>query len=226
MYSAQRTIVFCCSQRHALFTRNWLQLRGVKGAAVFAGVGSDPRGESLRALANGELDAICAVDLFNEGLDLPDVDRVVMLRPTESKVIFLQQLGRGLRAAQNKSRLIVIDLIGNHRLFARRIIHLLSLRGNECSWTGLRRWLESGTAELPPGCLLDVDLEAKDLLCKFMPPDRAAAVEGYRAMRDDLGRRPTMPELSMPELFNRSFLPRRFGPSTTNGLRSFKPKAI
>jgi len=69
-----RTMVFCCSQRHALFTRNWLRDRGVKAAAVFAGVGSDPRGESLRALANGELDAICAVDLFNEGLDLPDVD--------------------------------------------------------------------------------------------------------------------------------------------------------
>src|SRR6266404_1306532 len=104
IYFGSRTIVFCCSQRHALFTRNWLQDRGVKAAAVFAGTGSDSRGESLRALVSGELDAICAVDLFNEGLDVPDVDRVVMLRPTESKVIFLQQLGRGLRAAESKPR--------------------------------------------------------------------------------------------------------------------------
>jgi superfamily II DNA or RNA helicase/diadenosine tetraphosphate (Ap4A) HIT family hydrolase len=115
-----RTIVFCCSQRHALFTRNWLQNRGVKAAAVFAGVGSDPRGESLRALTSGQLDAICAVDLLNEGLDLPDVDRVVMLRPTESKVVFLQQLGRGLRAAQSKSRLILIDFIGNRVRYCSR----------------------------------------------------------------------------------------------------------
>jgi superfamily II DNA or RNA helicase/HKD family nuclease len=202
MYSGSRTIVFCCSQRHALFTRDWLRHRGVKAAAVFAGIGSDPRGESLRALVSGELDALCAVDLFNEGLDLPDVDRVVMLRPTESKVVFSQQLGRGLRAAESKSKLIIIDFIGNHRLFARRIIHLLSLQGNECSWTGLQRWLDSGTAELPPDCLLDIDLEAKDLLRQFLPPNRAAAVEGYRAMRDELGRRPTM-----PELFSRGFLP-------------------
>jgi hypothetical protein len=174
----------------------------VKAAAVFAGIGSDPRGESLRALVSGELEAVCAVDLFNEGLDLPDVDRVVMLRPTESKVVFLQQLGRGLRAAEGKSTLIIIDFIGNHRLFARRIIHLLSLRGNECDWTGLNRWLKSGTAELPPGCLLDINLEAKDLLRQLLPSNRAATVEGYRAMRDELGRRPTM-----PELFNRGFLP-------------------
>jgi superfamily II DNA or RNA helicase/diadenosine tetraphosphate (Ap4A) HIT family hydrolase/HKD family nuclease len=197
-----RTMVFCCSQRHALFTRNWLRERGVKAAAVFAGTGSDPRGESLRALVNGQLDAVCAVDLFNEGLDLPDVDRVVMLRPTESKVIFLQQLGRGLRAAESKSRLIVIDFIGNHRLFARRIIHLLSLRGDECTWTGLHRWLDGGTADLPPGCLLDINLEAKDLLRQFLPSNRAAAVqEAYRGMKDELGRRPTM-----QELFNRGFL--------------------
>ncbi|MBV8375659.1 MAG: DEAD/DEAH box helicase family protein [Verrucomicrobia bacterium] len=202
IYFGTRTMIFCCSQRHALFTRNWLRDRGLKTAAVFAGTGSDPRGESLRALVNGELEAICAVDLFNEGLDLPDVDRVVMLRPTESKVIFLQQLGRGLRAAASKSRLIVIDFIGNHRLFARRVIHLLSLRGDECTWTGLQRWLEGGTADLPPGCLLDINLEAKDLLRQFLPPDRAAAAEAYRAMRDELGRRPTM-----PELFNRGFLP-------------------
>jgi len=202
VYFGRRTIVFCCSQRHALFTRNWLQHQGVKAAAVFAGTGSDPRGESLRALVSGQLDALCAVDLFNEGLDVPDVDRVVMLRPTESKVVFLQQLGRGLRAAESKSRLIIIDFIGNHRLFARRIIHLLSLRGNECSWMGLHRWLDGGTVELPPGCLLDIDLEAKDVLRQILPSNRAAAVEGYRAMRDELDRRPTM-----PELFNRGFLP-------------------
>jgi superfamily II DNA or RNA helicase/diadenosine tetraphosphate (Ap4A) HIT family hydrolase len=202
MHPGTRTIVSCCSQRHALFARDWLRDRGVKASAVFAGAGSDPRGESLRALVSGDLDAICVVDLYNKGLDLPAVDRVVMLRPTESKVVFLQQFGRGLRAAEDKSRLVIIDFIGNHRIFARRIIHLLSLCGDDLSWTDLRHWLEDGTAELPPGCLLDVNLEAKTLLQQLLPPARAAAIEAYRAMRDELGRRPTM-----AELFNRGFLP-------------------
>ena len=114
----------------------------------------------------------------------------------------MQQFGRGLRAAEGKSRLVVIDFVGNHRVFARRIVHLLSLRGDDSSWAGLRRWLESGTAELPPGCLLDVSLEAKALLRQLLPVGRAEAIEGYRAMRDELGRRPTM-----LELFNRGFLP-------------------
>jgi superfamily II DNA or RNA helicase len=90
---AARTLVFCCSRRHALFCRDWLRRRGVRAAAVFAGDGGDPRGASLAEFCEGKLDALCAVDLFNEGLDIPQIDRVVMLRPTESKIVFLQQLG-------------------------------------------------------------------------------------------------------------------------------------
>ena len=82
---------------------------------------------SLAAFHAGTLSALCVVDLFNEGVDIPLVDRVVMLRPTESKIVFLQQLGRGLRAAEGKLRLEVIDFVGNHRVFASRLVHLLSL---------------------------------------------------------------------------------------------------
>ena len=117
---AGRTLVFCCSRRHALYTRDWLARRGVAAAAVFSGDGGDPRMASLAAFQEGRLSALCVVDLFNEGIDLPLVDRVVMLRPTESKIVFLQQLGRGLRAATGKTRLDVIDFVGNHRVFASR----------------------------------------------------------------------------------------------------------
>ncbi len=84
-----RTIVFCCSRRHALFARDWLRSRGATSAAVFSGEGSDGQIESLDALRTGKLQLLCAVDMFNEGLDIPAVDRVIMLRPTESKMIFL-----------------------------------------------------------------------------------------------------------------------------------------
>ena len=197
-----RTLVFCSSQRHAIYTRDWLRRQGVRAAAVFAAPNSDPRSESLDQLERGGLDAICAVDLFNEGVDLPTVDRVVMLRPTESRVLFLQQLGRGLRAAPGKSRLIVIDFVGNHRVFARRLIHLLSLHKVDAGWIELRRWLERAEASLPPECLLEVSVEARDLLRSFIPGGAGAAIEAYRGMRDEHGRRPTM-----VELFHRGYLP-------------------
>ncbi|MCX6877619.1 MAG: DEAD/DEAH box helicase family protein [Verrucomicrobia bacterium] len=205
-----RTLVFCCSRRHALYTRDWLRRRRVRAAAVFSGTGGDPRSDSLSNFINGELQALCVVDLFNEGLDVPDVERVVMLRPTESKVIFLQQLGRGLRAAENKLRLKVIDFVGNHRVFASRLTHLLSLGNHSATWTDLKKFLKGGTPDLPEGCLLDLEVEAKELMLRLVPNTGSAVVEAYRSMRDELGRRP-----SPSELFHHGYLPRtlaaRFG---------------
>jgi superfamily II DNA or RNA helicase/diadenosine tetraphosphate (Ap4A) HIT family hydrolase/HKD family nuclease/phage repressor protein C with HTH and peptisase S24 domain len=202
-HSAERTIVFCCSRRHALFTRDWLRSKGLQAAAVFSGGGSDSYSESLENLRRGNLKCLCVVDMFNEGLDIPAVDRVIMLRPTESKVIFLQQLGRGLRASEGKSRLLVIDFVGNHRIFAQRLIHILSLHKAAANWTTLKRWLNGETPDLPDGCLVDVEVEAKDLIRQFIPAGPSQAIEAYRAIRDELGRRPTV-----LEVFNQGFLPR------------------
>ncbi len=201
-HPAERTILFCCSRRHAIFARDWLRSKGVNSAAVFSG-GGDRCGESLEQLRRGELQALCVVDMFNEGLDIPAVDRVVMLRPTESKIIFLQQLGRGLRASEGKSRLLVIDFVGNHRIFAQRLIHLLSLHGSERGWQTLKGWLKGEPPQLPQGCLLDVELAARDLLKEFIPTGAKAGIEAYRALRDELGRRP-----AASELFGRGYLPR------------------
>jgi superfamily II DNA or RNA helicase/diadenosine tetraphosphate (Ap4A) HIT family hydrolase/HKD family nuclease len=214
---AGRTLVFCCSRRHAVFVRDWLRRKGVSAAAVFSDspappVGadwqsahapplvSDPRMASLAAFHAGTLSALCVVDLFNEGVDIPLVDRVVMLRPTESKIVFLQQLGRGLRAAEGKLRLEVIDFVGNHRVFASRLVHLLSLApaATAADATGfalLKRYLDGREPALPEGCVLDVELEAKELLARFLPAGRAAVEEAYRGMRAELGRRPTPTEL-------------------------------
>lgn len=198
-----RTLVFCCSRRHALYTRDWLRRRKVAAAAVFSGTGGDPRNESLSDFIDGKLQALCVVDLFNEGLDVPDVERVVMLRPTESKVIFLQQLGRGLRAAENKLWLKVIDFVGNHRVFASRLTHLLSLGNQSATWTDLRKFLKGEAPDLPPDCLLALEVEAKELMLKLVPNTGSAVVEAYRSMRDELGRRP-----APSELFHHGYLPR------------------
>jgi superfamily II DNA or RNA helicase/diadenosine tetraphosphate (Ap4A) HIT family hydrolase/SOS-response transcriptional repressor LexA len=181
-HPGDRTLVFCCSIAHANFVRAWLKARGVKVAAVHAGDGSDDRERSLADLARGELAAVCAVDVFNEGVDVPSIDRVVMLRPTESSVVFLQQLGRGLRASAGKTSVNVIDFVGNHRIFLERLRALLSL-GGASGAEALRALLQpDGTAQLPAGCSVELELEAKTLLAGLFQVTGAGEVE--RAYRE------------------------------------------
>lgn len=182
-HGGRRTLVFCCSIAHAKYVCAWLRNQGVKAAAVYAGDGSDDRERSLLELERGELDAVCAVDVFNEGVDVPSIDRVVMLRPTESSVVFLQQLGRGLRASAGKAAVNVIDFVGNHRMFLERLRALLSL-GGDAGAERLRALLEAkGMAELPAGCSVELELEAKTLLARLFQVSGADEVErAYRAL--------------------------------------------
>ena len=104
--------------------------RGVAAVAVHSGGSTSPRAESLDQLVDGSLSIIFSVDMFNEGVDVPTIDLVMMLRPTESSVVFLQQLGRGLRQLDGKRRLEVIDLVGNHRSFLLTARLLAALAGH------------------------------------------------------------------------------------------------
>jgi len=74
---------------------------GLRAVAVHSGERSAPRATSLERLGNGDLDIVFAVDMFNEGLDIPEIDTVMMLRPTESRILWLQQFGRGLRKSKD-----------------------------------------------------------------------------------------------------------------------------
>lgn len=193
-HPARRSLVFCCSIAHACFVRDWLRERGVRAAAVYAAPGGDDREEALVRLGEGELDAVCSVDLFNEGIDVPAVDRVVMLRPTESPVVFMQQLGRGLRRAEGKAELVVIDFVGNHRIFLERLRNLISLGARG---TGVREFLDAGVAlELPPGCSIVLDVEAIDMLRRFLPAGASEVERLYREVRDSSGGRPTAAQLA------------------------------
>jgi superfamily II DNA or RNA helicase/diadenosine tetraphosphate (Ap4A) HIT family hydrolase/SOS-response transcriptional repressor LexA len=194
-HPAARTLVFCASVPHAEYVRNWLRQQSIRAVAVHSGADTDDRATALLKLANGELDAVCAVDIFNEGVDVPSVDRVVMLRPTESQVVFMQQLGRGLRKADGKSSVTIIDFVGNHRMFLDRIQALLSL-GSGRAAPSLRDFLVDGKQPaLPPGCSVDVELEAKSLLAGMLPKGEGQIQEIYRELRHAWGRRPTIEEL-------------------------------
>ncbi|MDP6529202.1 MAG: DEAD/DEAH box helicase family protein, partial [Gemmatimonadota bacterium] len=105
----ERALGFCCSVRHADFMAVFFRDRGVRAVAVHSGDTSAPRARALDDLREGKLDMIFAVDIFNEGVDIPTVDTILMLRPTESRILWFQQFGRGLRKVAGKDHLTVVD---------------------------------------------------------------------------------------------------------------------
>jgi superfamily II DNA or RNA helicase/diadenosine tetraphosphate (Ap4A) HIT family hydrolase len=199
-HGAERCIAFCCSQRHANFMTEFFNARGVRSVAVHAGNGSAPRATSLQQLAGGELDVIFSVDIFNEGVDVPNVDTVLMLRPTESTVIWMQQFGRGLRKAPDKPLLKVIDYIGNHRTFLMKLRSIAALANRNASSLGaLRSVLDEIVSErldLPEGCSITYELESIEILERLLKPARpeAALETFYKDFVDRHGVRPTAVE--------------------------------
>ena len=98
--AAMRALGFCVSVEHARYMAQRFDEAGIPAGAVSAETSASDRRDALTALRNREINTLFAVDLFNEGLDIPEVDTVLFLRPTESATVFLQQLGRGLRRTQ------------------------------------------------------------------------------------------------------------------------------
>ena len=198
-WGGHRTLAFCASQRHADFMAAFFLANGIPAKSVHSGPTSAPRAESLEALEEGSLAVICAVDLFNEGVDLPELDTVMMLRPTESRIIWLQQFGRGLRRSSPAKRLTVIDYIGNHRSFLLKPQALFGLSPGDREIAELLNRLDSRTAKLPPGCEVTYELEAKNILRQLLRPAGSAVellTRRYQDFRDTLGVRPTAAELS------------------------------
>jgi hypothetical protein len=134
--------------------------------------------------------------MFNEGVDIPHVDTVLMLRPTESRLLWSQQFGRGLRKAEGKRDLAVIDYIGNHRSFLTKVEALFDLLpGDQYIRSQLER-LQAGEAELPPGCEVTYELRVFDILRSLLRPVRGQEVvqSYYETFREQQGRRPTASE--------------------------------
>ena len=186
-------LAFCVSKRHADYMANYFVQCGVSAVAVHSGADSAPRTLSLEQLASGQLKIIFAVDMFNEGVDVPAIDTVIMLRPTESKILWLQQFGRGLRRSAGKTHLAVIDFIGNHRTFLQVPMILLPGAGTKPGeLTMALQRLEQGELELPLGCSVEYDLEALNILKALARPAPVGmqVASWYRSFRELHGRRP------------------------------------
>lgn len=209
----ERTLAFCVSKRHADFMSEFFNSRGVETVSVHSGADSAPRTQSLQQLERKEIDIVFAVDMFNEGVDVPAIDTVMMLRPTESKILWLQQLGRGLRKTAEKAHLNVIDYIGNHRTFLQ--VPMLLLPGAGKNIGEVSRALEAygrGELELPDGCSVEYELEALNILKQLARPTAVADqfIYWFRSFKELHGRRPLASE-AWHEGYNPGQLRNRYG---------------
>lgn len=159
-----RALGFCVSVAHANYMAERFSSGGLPSVAVSADSTSNERDDALRRLRSGEINVIFAVDLFNEGVDVPDIDTVLFLRPTESATVFLQQLGRGLRLAEGKECLTVLDFIGRSSTHFRFDLRYRALAGG--SRADIRRQIEEGFPYLPAGCSMQLDRVASDIILK------------------------------------------------------------
>jgi superfamily II DNA or RNA helicase/HKD family nuclease len=157
-----RALGFCVSIEHAKYMAQRFNEAGIPSRAVTSSPDSADRRQALNDLRDRKINAVFTVDLFNEGVDVPEIDTVLFLRPTDSATIFLQQLGRGLRLADDKACLTVLDFIGNqHRQFRfdRRFRAITGVSRRE-----LEREIQEGFPVLPPGCHIDLDREVGRLV--------------------------------------------------------------
>jgi superfamily II DNA or RNA helicase/HKD family nuclease len=187
-----RALGFCISVDHAVFMAHRFTQAGIPSLAITSQSPADLRSQAPGKLRTREVNVLFTVDLFNEGVDIPEIDCVLFLRPTESSTVFLQQLGRGLRLNTGKNSCLVLDFIGNQRREFRFDLKYSALFG------GTRRkvadQLESGITRLPGNCHFQLDRESqKQVLANLrtaLRSTRARLVQELQAF----GRRPTLKE--------------------------------
>lgn len=196
-YSSKRAIGFCCSKQHAQAMAQEFCKRGIEAVAVYSnssGEFSEDRSIAIEKLKNQEIKVIFSVDMFNEGVDIPSVDMVMFLRPTESPIVFLQQLGRGLRTSKGKEYLNVLDFIGNYEK-AGKTMWLLSgdKFSKKCKLSDYKE------IEYPDDCIVDFDMKLIDLFKeldkKSISAKQQIKQEYYRVKELLNGKTPTRMEL-------------------------------
>ena len=168
-----RALGFCVSVRHAEFMARHFTAAGIPAIAVSAESSEDVRRTAPQRLREREVNVVFTCDLYNEGVDLPFVDTLLLLRPTMSATLFLQQLGRGLRLSEGKTSCLVLDFIGQHHEEFRFDNVLPAFTG--VSRAGLRKAVEEGFPFLPSGCTLTLDAVARDQIVASLRSSLAGA---------------------------------------------------
>lgn len=199
-HEGSKTVAFCVSRLHARLMAQLFLNEGIAAASLDGNVSQDERQKILSSFRRGEIAVLFVVDLLNEGVDIPEIDRVMLLRPTDSPTVFLQQIGRGLRISPGKSSLTVLDFIGNHR---RAHYVLPVLAGREVKegleWATVARQVlkeyEAGTLVTVPGVTLSFEWEVIEILKSRIAraePLKRLLFSEYEALWESEERRPTL----------------------------------
>jgi superfamily II DNA or RNA helicase/HKD family nuclease len=184
-----RALGFCVSVEHARFMARVFRDAGISATAIWSDTADEERHQALKDLAERRVNVVFSVDLFNEGIDVPAVDTLLMLRPTDSPTLFLQQLGRGLRRHHSKTSCTVLDFIGHHRTefrFDRRLRALLGGTRNDVAAE-----VDQGFPFLPAGCHMELDRVAREIVLASIrgavPSRWSAKVEELRSIASGQG---------------------------------------
>lgn len=159
--SKMKALAFCVSKEHAQYMTQQLLLKGIK-ADMLTSDNSHERQQKQQSIRSGSINVLCVVDIFNEGVDIPEVDTLLFLRPTESLTIFLQQLGRGLRLADGKECCTVLDFVGNSRPeydFANKFRALVGK-----SHRAISDEIKQGFPHAPLGCRIELSKRTQEMV--------------------------------------------------------------
>ncbi len=183
--STMRAFGFCVSVEHAQFMARHFTKYGVGAVAIWGDSPESERRKALKDLATGHIQVVFSVDLFNEGVDVPSLDTILMLRPTDSPTLFMQQLGRGLRRSSGKSFCTVLDFVGTHRKEFRIDRRFRALLGG--SRRSVEEAVKQGFPFLPAGCHLHLDQKSQEVvlasLRNAVPSRWPAKIEELRQLR-------------------------------------------
>lgn len=195
-----KAIGFCVSIEHANRMADFFNEHGVSSASIHSQ--SQNRDDLVAQFRNNELQVVFTVDLFNEGIDFPNVQVLLFLRPTESKTVFLQQLGRGLRLCPGKDRVRILDFIGNYRR-ANQIRKFLSKDSRQVLAEEDGRRKRKILYEYSTGCEVHFDDAVEEILNRQDAEDLGISkedlTESYFALAEELGRKPTRADLDNTE---------------------------
>jgi superfamily II DNA or RNA helicase/HKD family nuclease len=182
-----RALGFCVDVRHAEFMAERFRRAGIEALAVSGETPWEERRAALLRLQHGDLRVLFSVDLFNEGVDLPDVDTLLFLRPTESATLFLQQLGRGLRRREDKPCCTVLDFIGSASRKFRFDLRFRAIVGG--TRRHVERQIQQGFPSLPSGCAIVLDRASQQAVLenvrRQLGTGQIGLIEDLRALGPD-----------------------------------------
>lgn len=185
-----RALCFCVNKKHADFMAEQLQKYGFNAQSLTSDTPQSQREQLAKDLRNGLIHYLCVVDIFNEGVDIPEVDTVLFLRPTDSLTIFLQQLGRGLRLSPGKTELTVLDFVAqvNKKYDFAGKFRALTLRPEK----NIVQQIENGFTLLPTGCSIIMEKKARQYILENIQQ----AIYNKNRLKKEINTYTTLPTIS------------------------------